>query len=136
MKFLIVDSMATRRHAVQNLLFAVGVDSHDVVSNGTASKTLALLNGAEFRCVLLFAAPEAYDWLGLLKEMRQIYTADELGVVLLSLEPTRELVISAYEAGANGVLKYPCSSSDIENVFELIGISLADVTGVKTKKEI
>ena len=135
MKVLIVDSMATRRHAVQNLLFAVGFDSRSVVSNGTALKTLALLNGDKFRCVFLFAAAEAYDWLGLLREIREIFTQEEMGVILMSLEPTRELVMAAYEAGANGVLKYPCTSSDIENVLELIGISLAELTGVKNDSE-
>ena len=119
-KVLIVDSKTTRRHFLENMLFELGHRSGDVIATGRTEAAGQLLGSGKFHCVFIFSGDSRLDWLGFINFIRSHHSYNALPVIVLSLAPTKESVISAYEAGANGVLAYPCSMNDLESVMKLI----------------
>lgn len=119
-RFLIVDSKTTRRHSLQNILLTLGYRQNSLVSAATKENVTECLNQETFTCVFIYSGDPNLDWLDLISYIRTKYDYNQLPIVILSVQPTREGVVSSYEAGANGVLSFPCSANDVESVLSLI----------------
>ena len=120
LKYLLVDSKTTRRHTLENILVALGIKPADLIGVSDPSQLPSLMRSRRFECMFIHADGSSYNWLELLKAVRGEYSDNELQLVLLDSEPTKERVMVAYENGINGVIRYPCSVNDVEMVLKLV----------------
>jgi DNA-binding NarL/FixJ family response regulator len=124
MKLLLVDSKATRRHSVQNVLYSLGVHPRDTIGVIEPRAAIEKIKKETFGCVFIFAEEKIGYWYNLIVSIREMLDYNTLPIILLSDYPTKEQVIDAYEAGINAFLRYPCSASNIEKALTYINRSI------------
>ena len=120
MRIIIIDSEKDRRRALLSILKALGYKSQQILSTEDPRVISQMSTAKDIACVFMQSEMRGVSWHELLQDARKKYSDEDLPMILLSSTPTREKILAAYEAGVNGVLKYPCSSSDVEDVLKLI----------------
>ncbi len=120
MKFLIIDTKTTRRHDVQNVFLRLGCLSQEIRGTSSADEGLNFIKENEYSAVFLYPDDTAYKWIKLLETVREIHDYNALPVIIFSDTPTKDQVVEAYDAGANGFLKYPCGDENFSKVIDLI----------------
>lgn len=118
-KFLIIDSKTTRRHSIQNLFFSLEYETSDVQGVASAEVGLELAKSKHYVAAFISTA-EAYDWVDLIRSMRATHDFNALPIIVISETPTKEKVLSAYDAGCNGFLRYPCTEVEIAKTIQVL----------------
>ena len=120
MKLLIIDPSTERRTALRSLFMEANADVQEVVGVGTTSDAFRQLQTGSFDGVFIFSVTISFHWLQLLIDLRNLYDYDTLPIIVMSELPTKQAVVDAYQAGANGVLVHPCPVENLQKTFRLI----------------
>jgi two-component system chemotaxis response regulator CheY len=112
MPVLVVDDSRTMARLARNLLMLIGFNEVDDVYDGTTA--LARLQERQYGLVLCDWNMQPITGYMLLKNIRADSNLQRLPVIMLTAETTRENVIAAREAGANGYIVKPFSGETLK----------------------
>ncbi len=115
MKFLLADSDSIRSRSIRTILSAMGHKAGDVDSVEDGESALNALKRKKFDVAIVSADLSKMDGITVIKEMRASMALKSLPAILLSSQPSRELVIEAMSSGASSFLGHPCSVADLED---------------------
>lgn len=111
-KFLVVDDFSTMRRIVRNLLKELGYTNVEEAEDG--QQGLAKLKEGDFEFVVSDWNMPNMDGLAMLKHIRADEKLKSLPVLMVTAEAKKENIISAAQAGANGYVVKPFTSSTLE----------------------
>jgi two-component system chemotaxis response regulator CheY len=112
MPVLVVDDSRTMARLARNLLMLIGFNEVDDVYDGTTA--LARLQERQYGLVLCDWNMQPITGYMLLKNIRADSNLQRLPVIMLTAETTRENVIAAREAGANGYIVKPFNGETLK----------------------
>ena len=112
MPVLVVDDSRTMARLARNLLMLIGFNEVDDVYDGTTA--LARLRERQYGLVLCDWNMQPITGYALLKQIRADPNLQRLPVIMLTAETTRENVIAAREAGANGYIVKPFNGETLK----------------------
>jgi two-component system, chemotaxis family, chemotaxis protein CheY len=112
MPVLVVDDSRTMARLARNLLMLIGFNEVDDVYDGTTA--LARLRERQYGLVLCDWNMQPITGYALLKQIRADPILQRLPVIMLTAETTRENVIAAREAGANGYIVKPFNGETLK----------------------
>jgi two-component system chemotaxis response regulator CheY len=112
MPVLVVDDSRTMARLARNLLMLIGFNDVDDVYDGTTA--LARLRERQYGLVLCDWNMQPITGYALLKQIRADPNLQRLPVIMLTAETTRENVIAAREAGANGYIVKPFNGETLK----------------------
>jgi two-component system chemotaxis response regulator CheY len=112
MPVLVVDDSRTMARLARNLLMLIGFNEVDDVYDGTTA--LARLRERQYGLVLCDWNMQPITGYALLKQIRADPNLKRLPVIMLTAETTRENVIAAREAGANGYIVKPFNGETLK----------------------
>lgn len=125
MKILVVDADRARLQTIWSILAALGFKGNCVTASLDPSQALLELKKSRikrdlFNIVFLYGGGEnGFQWEKLLQEIRKNSSVDTLPAVIFKPSATKADVMKAIDAGATGLLRYPCSIQDLESVLRL-----------------
>lgn len=124
LKFLIVDDFSTMRRIVRNSLKELGYTDVDEAEDGVAA--FNKLRNTHFDFVVSDWNMPNMSGIELLKAIRADANLKNLPVLMVTAEAKKENIIEAEEAGANGYVLKPFTTSTLEQklnqIFEKMGI--------------
>ena len=112
MPVLVVDDSRTMARLARNLLMLIGFNEVDDVYDGTTA--LVRLRERHYGLVLCDWNMQPITGYALLKQIRADPNLQRLPVIMLTAETTRENVIAAREAGANGYIVKPFNGETLK----------------------
>jgi two-component system chemotaxis response regulator CheY len=112
MPVLVVDDSRTMARLARNLLMLIGFNEVDDVYDGATA--LARLRERQYGLVLCDWNMLPMTGYMLLKNIRAESNLQRLPVIMLTAETTRENVIAAREAGANGYIVKPFNGETLK----------------------
>jgi two-component system, chemotaxis family, chemotaxis protein CheY len=124
MPVLVVDDSRTMARLARNLLMLIGFNEVDDVYDGTTA--LARLQGRQYGLVLCDWNMQPITGYALLKQIRADPNLQRLPVIMVTAETTRENVIAAREAGANGYIVKPFSGETLKQKVAAILASVSE----------
>lgn len=120
MKLIIVDNETVRQRNLRSILSSLGYKSADVEGTDDAAIGLNTIKKKRFDCAFISLAMPKMDGIEVLKQIRENMRLKSLPVIIYGAQASREDVIAAVQAGANGFLGYPFSVSDVEDVIRKV----------------
>jgi two-component system chemotaxis response regulator CheY len=117
---LVVDDSRTMARVAANLLSLIGFNQVDSVYDGASA--LSRLREKDYGLVLCDWNMQPMTGHTLLKEIRADPDLRELPVIMVTAETTRENVMAAKEAGANGYIAKPFNGATLkEKIAAVLG---------------
>lgn len=120
MKILIVDDVSTMRRIIKNLLRDLGFTNTSEADDGTTA--LPTLQFGSFDFLIADWSMPGMSGIDLLRQVRADEKLKQLPVLMTMAEGTREQIIEAAQAGANGCVVKPFTAQalkeEIEKIFE------------------
>lgn len=113
LRFLVVDDFATPRRIIGKLLREIGFIDADEATDGEMA--LELLLRTPYDCVLADVDMPRLDGFELVAAMRRHPPLKRIPALLLSRQPSKEQVVRASRAGANGYLVHPLTRAVLED---------------------
>jgi len=107
---LVVDDSPMNRKIITNRLRQLDLQIH-VADHGQAA--LETLNQNHIDLVLLDYHMPDIDGLGVLRQIRERWHHDEMGIIMVSAETTPALVTQFYESGANDYIPKPFHAASL-----------------------
>ena len=118
MKYIIVDNEPLRQRNLRSVLASIGIKSVDVEAFDDVDLALGAVKKKRFDFAFASIVMPKKSGIEFLKEVRESTRTKSLPIVVYGSQPSRETVMEAAEAGANGFLGYPFSVSDVEAVIK------------------
>jgi len=118
MKILVVDDFPTMRRIVKNLLKTLGFEQIEEAEDGV--NALEKLRAGAFDFVVSDWNMPNLDGLGLLQGIRADPALAKLPVLMVTAEATKENIITAAQAGANGYIVKPFTAATLEEKLQQI----------------
>jgi two-component system chemotaxis response regulator CheY len=112
MPVLVVDDSRTMARLARNLLQLIGFSEVDNVFDGATA--LARLREKQYGLVLCDWNMQPMNGHALLKEIRSDPGLQRVPVIMVTAETTRENVMAAKEAGANGYIVKPFNGATLK----------------------
>ena len=112
MKFLVVDDFSTMRRIIRNLLKELGFNNVDEAEDGAIG--LQKLKEGGFNFVISDWNMPNMDGLAMLQAIRADATLGKLPVLMVTAEATKENIIAASQAGANGYVVKPFTAATLD----------------------
>ena len=109
MKILIVDELATMRRIIKNLLRSLGFNNTQEADDGLTA--LTMLKKIDFDFVITDWNMPGLTGIDLLKRIRADDELKNLPVLMVTAEATREQILEAAQAGANGYIVKPFTAA-------------------------
>ena len=109
MKILIVDELATMRRIIKNLLRSLGFNNTQEADDGLTA--LTMLKKIDFDFVITDWNMPGLTGIDLLKHIRADDELKNLPVLMVTAEATREQILEAAQAGANGYIVKPFTAA-------------------------
>ena len=117
---LVVDDSRTMARIAANLLSLIGFNQVDSVYDGASA--LMRLREKDYGLVLCDWNMQPMTGHTLLKEIRADHDLKALPVIMVTAETTRENVMAAKEAGANGYIAKPFNGATLkEKIAAVLG---------------
>jgi two-component system chemotaxis response regulator CheY len=113
MPVLVVDDSRTMARLARNLLQLIGFSEVDDVFDGATA--LARLREKQYGLVLCDWNMQPMNGHALLKEIRSDPSLQRVPVIMVTAETTRENVMAAKEAGANGYIVKPFNGTTLKD---------------------
>ena len=125
MKFLVVDDFSTMRRIVRNLLKELGYANVDEAEDGAMA--LAKLRSESFDFVISDWNMPVMDGLTMLQTIRADPALAKLPVLMVTAEATKENIMAAGLAGANGYVVKPFTAATLDEklskIFEKLQVA-------------
>jgi len=122
MKILIVDDFSTMRRIIKNLLRDLGYTNTSEADDGLTA--LPMLENGNFDFLVTDWNMPGMEGIDLLKKVRANERLKSMPVLLVTAEAKKEQIVEAAQAGVNGYIVKPFTSSTlkekIEKIFERI----------------
>ncbi len=118
LKFLIVDDLSSVRAMVANMLNDMGFMNIDEAENGKTA--LQKLQKGNFDFVISDWSMPNMDGLTMLQEVRATEILKEIPVLIVAEEVKKLNILAAIEAGANGYLAKPFSTTILSEKLNII----------------
>jgi two-component system chemotaxis response regulator CheY len=112
MKFLVVDDFSTMRRIIRNLLKELGFNNVDEAEDGAIG--LQKLKEGGFGFVISDWNMPNMDGLAMLQAIRADAALGKLPVLMVTAEATKENIIAASQAGANGYVVKPFTAATLD----------------------
>lgn len=120
MKLLIVEPDMMRQRQLRTILTSLGHKSSDIEAIGDSKTAIGLIKKKKFDCTFL-SMGETIDAITIINDVRQSVSSKHLPMVVFSVNPTKESVMQATQAGASSFLAYPFSVNEVENALVKTG---------------
>ena len=114
MKLLIVEPDMMRQRQLRTILTSLGHKSADIEAIGDGKTAIGLIKKKKFDCTFL-SMGEAVDAVQIINDVRTSPSCKHLAMVVFSVNPTKDSVMAATQAGATSFLAYPFSVNEVEN---------------------
>lgn len=114
MKLLIVEPDMMRQRQLRTILTSLGHKSVDIEAVNDAKSALNLIKKKKIECTFI-SMGESIDAVQMITEVRSSPSTKNLGMVVFSVNPTKDSVMAATQAGASAFLAYPFSVNEVEN---------------------
>jgi two-component system chemotaxis response regulator CheY len=124
MPVLVVDDSRTTARLARNLLMLIGFNEVDDVYDGTTA--LTRLQERQYGLVLCDWNMQPITGYALLKQIRADPNLQRLPVIMVTAETTRQNVIAAREAGANGYIVKPFSGETLKQKVAAVLASVSE----------
>jgi CheY-like chemotaxis protein len=123
MKLLIVEPDMMRQRQLRTILTSLGHKSVDIEAVGDGKSAVNLIKKKKIECTFI-SMGETIDAVQIINDVRSSPSTKNLGMVVFSVNPTKDSVMAATQAGASSFLAYPFSVNDVENaVVKATGVS-------------
>lgn len=123
MKILIVDDFSTMRRIIKNLLRDLGFSNTHEADDGLTA--LPILKKGDFQFLVTDWNMPGMAGIDLLKAVREDEKLAALPVLMVTAEAKRNQIVEAAQAGVNGYVVKPFTSSvlklKIDKIFERVG---------------
>ena len=111
-KFLVVDDFSTMRRILRNLLKELGFHNVDESEDGVDA--LGKLRGGAYQFVISDWNMPNMTGLDLLKNIRADAVLKDLPVIMVTAEASKDNIIAAAQAGANGYVVKPFTAATLD----------------------
>ena len=118
---LIVDDSAVMRKIVERALRQAGIELIELREAGNGAEALALLDHAGVDLILCDINMPVMDGLEFVKRLKEVDTAKNVPVVMITTEGGESHVIQALSMGAKGYIRKPFTPDQVkEHVLPLL----------------
>lgn len=115
MKIFIIDNEVARQRNLRAILQSLGYKSGEVESSDDPALGISELKKRQYGALFVYLEMPKMNALDLARTVRSSSRLKQLPIVVYSADVSKDNVMSAVEAGANGFLGYPFSVSDVES---------------------
>lgn len=119
MKILIIEPDTNRQRQLRTILASLGHKSGEIETVSDSKAASSTMKKKKFDCTFVGIFSN-FDGHSIVKEIRASATNKSIPCIVYSSEITKESVIAAKESGANNIVGYPFSVSDVELVIKQI----------------
>ena len=118
LKVMVVDDMSVSRGLLTQALEEIGVWKYQTENDGRAA--LTKLTASPVHLVLSDQNMPNMDGIGLLEALRQNRTTAQIGFILVTGNPTKDLVEKGRALGLNNMIKKPFTSVQLKQAIEQV----------------
>ena len=113
LKVFIIDNEVARQRNLRSILSSLGYKSGDVESADDPNNGLSALKKKHYNALFVYLTMPKMGGLDVIRDARSNARLKSLPIIVYSSEVSKENVMEAVQAGANGFLGYPLSVSDV-----------------------
>ena len=118
---LIVDDSSVMRKIVERALRQAGVELEELQEAGNGAEALTLLGHAGVDLILCDINMPIMDGLEFVKRLKEVESAKNVPVVMITTEGSESHVVQALSAGAKGYIRKPFTPDQVrEHVLPLL----------------
>lgn len=115
LRVFIIDNEVARQRNLRSILSSLGYKSGEVESSDDPIMGIAQLKKKHFNALFVYQVMPKMSGIDVVKEIRSNPRLKSLPVIIYHSEVSKDHVMEAVQAGANGYLGYPFSVSDVES---------------------
>ncbi len=121
LKILVVDDSANIRAFIKKTLGMTELDIEELHNAANGEEALSVLSRVKIDVILSDINMPVMNGLEFVRKARDKYGKDDIYIVMVSTEGSREKVIECIKAGANGYVKKPFGPEDIMEIINKRG---------------